>query len=342
MPKLAIILGAGASFDCVPPDRLDLTKQDRWDWRPPIVSNLLESKEFNRFLNSQLDAADILNSIRMEISEECSFEKALRSRWESDFEHIRRKMRFVPIALQKFFYRVSQSYTSQPANYMALVEQTVGQGITTAFVTVNYDTILDQVLCRFRRQSGGKRLVSVESYISERDWLLVKLHGSADWGYRHGGTGAIEAIVETEELRDFAREEVEVLPNPGELRDGPTPFYPALALPVEGKYGFVCPPSHEDALVKHLQDCHDFLFVGFSARDSDLLDCLSQNVHSVRRLWIATHPDDLENFQSRLRSVAQFKEKLVYVPPEHSYTSFTDFVRSGLSDLVGYILSDTE
>jgi len=353
MPRLAIILGAGASFDCVPDLRLvaqsdlgerrHLVKQP--NYQPPIVSKMLGSEAFNEFLNDHLEAADIFNDIRMEVSKEVSFEKALRSRWKSEIEHIRYKMRFVPIALQKFFYRASQAYTNQPANYMALVGQTVGRGITTAFVTVNYDTILDKVLCRFRPGPHDKRLTTVGSYISEPDWLLVKLHGSVDWGYRLGGTeGSIEAVVATQELRSFAREEIEVLRSPEELHDGPTPFYPALALPVEGKYGFVCPPSHEAALVGYLQDCRNFLLIGFSARDSDLLDCLSANVPGeghVRNLWIVTGPGDLEDVEKRLHSVAPFKGNLAYIPPEHTYTSFTDFVRRGLSDLTAHILSDT-
>jgi len=351
MPKLAIILGAGASFDCVPRmmgadmedlgARQHLIKQS--NYQPPIVSKMLGSEAFNGFLNTHLDAADIFNDIRMEVSKEVPFEKALRSRWESDNEHIRFKMRFVPIALQQFFYRVSQAYTDQPANYMALVGQTVGRGITTAFVTVNYDTILDKVLCRFRRGPREKRLGTLGSYISLPDWLLVKLHGSVDWGYRLGvEDGATEDLVEAQEIRDFGRAEIEVVDNPQDLRIGPRQVYPALALPVEGKYGFVCPPSHEDALVTYLQDCDNFLFVGFSARDSDLLECLSANVRSVRRLWIVTGPDDLEDVKERLHSVAPFRSRLASILPGHTYTSFTDFARRGLSDLTGYILSDTE
>ena len=341
MPRLAIILGAGASFDCCPPDRPDLTKQGDWDWQPPIVSNLLESKEFNKFLNTHLNAADIFNDIRMEVSREVPFEKALRSRWESDNEHIRYKMRFVPIALQQFFWRASEAYTNQPANYVALVSQTVGRGITTAFVTMNYDTILDKVLCRFRAGPHDSSLRTMGSYFSSPDWLLVKLHGSADWGYRVGDAAvSIEGVLAAQELRPFAREEIEVLSLPGDLREGRTLFYPALALPVEGKYGFVCPISHEDALVTYLQDCDNFLFVGFSARDSDLLECLSANVRGVRRLWIVTGPDDLDDVKERLRSIGPFRRNPMSRQPEHTYTSFTDFARRGLSDLTGYILSD--
>jgi len=348
VPRLAIILGAGASHDCVPKlrpgeqarlgDQSHLIKQR--DYQPPIVSGMFRSKAFNEFLNQHPEAADIFNAIRMEMSEETSFEVALRRRWESDNQHIRLKMRFVPRALQQFFWRVSISYTDQPANYVSLVSGTVGRGITTAFVTLNYDTILDKVLSRFRSWPHEESL-TLGSYISLPDWLLVKLHGSVDWGYRLNVKGYLtDADLATQEFRDRDRAEIQVLDGAQEPRIGPYAALPALALPIEGKYGFVCPPHHEEALVDYLQGCPNFLFVGFSARDQDLLDLLSDNVSSVRRLWIVTGPNDQDDVKKNLRSIKPFRTSLASIPPEHTYTSFTDFVRSGLNTLATQVLSD--
>lgn len=348
VPRLAIILGAGASHDCVPKlrpgeqarlgDPSHLIKQR--DYQPPIVSSMFRNTAFNRFLNQHLEAADIFNDIRMEISEETSFEVALRRRWVSDNQHIRSKMRCVPRALQQFFWRVSIDYTNQPANYMALVSQTVGRGITTAFVTLNYDIILDMVLSRFRSWPHDQSL-TLKSYISLPDWLLVKLHGSVDWGYRLNVVESLtDADFATQEFRDRDRAEIQVLDNPQDLRIGSYAALPALALPIEGKYGFVCPPRHEAALVDYLQGCTNFLFVGFSARDQDLLDFLSANVSRVRRLWIVTGPEDQDDVKKNLHSIAPFRSNLAGILPEHTYMSFTDFVRRGLDTLATQVLSD--
>ena len=311
--------------------------------KPPIVSDLLESKAFNGFLNNHLDAADILSDVRAETSNGVSFEVALRRQQDSSNEHIGSKMRFVPIALEQFFYRVSEDYTNQPENYSALVGRTVGRGITTAFVTVNYDTILDQVLCRYRPGPRDNRLRTVGSYVASPDWLLVKLHGSVDWGYRYGTpTEGIADTLLTQGLRTFDRAEIEVADDPYGLRIGPAELYPALALPVTGKPGFVCHPSHEAALVELLQDCSNFLFIGFSAKDSDLLDFLTEHVRTVQRLRIVTAPDDMEGVQKRLHAVAPFRRSLAAILPQHTYTSFTEFVRLGLGDLANSILGDSD
>ena len=311
--------------------------------QPPIVSKMLESKAFNRFLDHHLDAADILSDIRAEISREVSFEMALRRRQDSSNEHVRAKIRLVPIALQQFFFRVSMDYTSQPANYQTLVSRTVGRGITTAFVTVNYDTILDQVLCRYRQGRRDSRLNTMGSYVSLPDWLLIKLHGSVDWGYRLGTPEELlEVALLTKELPAFGRNEVEVATDVQTLRTGSGQLYPALALPVADKYGFICPPSHEAALIEFLKDCSNFLFVGFSAKDMDLVEFLAKNVRTVRRLWMVTGAGDMEDVKKRLHEVEPFRGKLASLLPAHTHTSFTEFVRSGLDDLTTHILSDTD
>ncbi len=313
--------------------------------QPPIVSEMLENKAFNEFLSTHLDAADVLSDVRAETSPEVSFEVALRSRQDSSNEHIRSKMLFVPIALQQFFFRVSEDYTNQPENYSALVGRTVGRGITTAFVTVNYDAILDKVLCRYRPGPRDDRLRTVGSYFESTDWLLAKLHGSVDWGYRYGTpTEGIASTLLTQGLRTFDRAEIEIADDPHGLRIASAALYPALALPVAGKYGFVCPPSHEAALVEFLQDCSNFLFVGFSAKDLDVLEMLSDNVRSVQRVWIVTgdNDGDMEGVIDQLQEVEAFRSELAGILPEQTYTSFTDFVRGGLNDLANSIVGDSD
>ena len=338
-PRLAIILGAGASYDCVGDlgggELRYLVKQE--DSRPPIVSSMFRSKAFSQFLNGHREAADILNAIRAEISQGTPFEVALRSRCDSDNQYIRSKMRFVPRALQQFFWRVSVDYTDQPANYQRLAEQTVGRGITTAFVTLNYDTILDNVLFRYR--PWPQEPPAMGSYISSPDWLLIKLHGSVDWGYPLSARGGLtDTDLATQEFQERSREEVQLIDNPQDLRHGPWAALPALALPIDGKYGFVCPPSHEKILTDYLQECKNFLFVGFGARDRDLLDLLSGNVTTVRRLWVVTGPNDQSDVMTNLYSIAQFRGSLESF--QHAYTSFTDFVRHGLNTLATQVLSD--
>ncbi|MCH6555896.1 MAG: hypothetical protein IH797_04710, partial [Chloroflexi bacterium] len=55
---------------------------------------------------------------------------------------------------------------------------------------------------------------------------------------------------------------------------------------VEGKYGFVCPPEHVDALEGFLPSCQNYLVIGVSGRDQDLLDLLDTRVKKCAELMI--------------------------------------------------------
>jgi hypothetical protein len=350
-PKLAVILGAGASADVCPTPAC----VNNQDYRPPLVANLLTSKPFNALLNQHAEAAHILNAIRVEITTEGrGFEEALKARWNSADQHIRFNMRFVPLALRKFFFDVSQSYTFQPVNYQALVDKTVGLGIDTAFITVNYDTILERVLAGYRlaeldalaplspyrRGAPHFTFDSMDSYVSYPRWLLIKLHGSVDWGYRWSTEGDPRGLLFESDPPKGDADSIEVLPNPSELRDGRQAYYPALALPLPDKYGFVCPRAHQLALATFLAECHLFLFVGFSGKDHDLLDLLADTATSVLRFVIVSQ-GDVEEVKNRICSrVRAFAAVSAYSPTTLAFNDgFSHFVVRGLDNLVGESLA---
>jgi hypothetical protein len=58
-----------------------------------------------------------------------------------------------------------------------------------------------------------------------------------------------------------------------------------MAIPVTGKVGFVCPASHVQYARHFLPDCENFLVIGFSALDSDVVSELKAVKH-VRRMLI--------------------------------------------------------
>ena len=59
--------------------------------------------------------------------------------------------------------------------------------------------------------------------------------------------------------------------------------YPALAVPVEAKDTFVCPPEHVRFATRFLRECSNVLIIGFSAVDKDVLGLLKA-VPELRRL----------------------------------------------------------
>lgn len=345
-PKLAVVLGAGASADVCPSP----VCVNNGDYQPPLVSNLLSSTPLNDLLNQHAQAAHILNAIRVEITAEGrGLEEALKTRRDSADPHVRVNMRFVPLLLQRFFYDVSNLYTFQPVNYQALVEKTVRLGIHTAFITVNYDTILERVLSGYRlpeldplprigpvnRGAPHFTFDSSDSYVSYPRWLLIKLHGSVDWGYRWSTGGDPYYLPFQSEGPEPDPDSIEVVAHPSELRDGAQAYYPALALPLPDKYDFVCPTAHQLALTTFLADCHLFLFVGFSAKDHDLLDLLAATLTSVERFVIVSQ-GDVEEVKNRICSrVPAFAAVSAYEPTTIAFNEgFSNFVVRGLDRLV--------
>ena len=62
-------------------------------------------------------------------------------------------------------------------------------------------------------------------------------------------------------------------------------FYPALAVPIEGKAEFVCHESHIEKAESFLRTCSDFLIIGFSALDEHVLELLKV-VREVKKLTV--------------------------------------------------------
>lgn len=247
-------------------------------------------------------------------------------------------MPFVPIALHEFFFRVSNEYTSEAANYSALINRTIGQDIQTAYITLNYDTLLEMSL----RKITGVTLDSIGAYVSSPDWILVKLHGSVGWGYRWGTAEWIPNMAmaaRSNKPPERRSEEIQVGLPREMYRNGRLQqlFYPALALPVVGKSGFVCPPRHVEALAEFLHDCHNFFFIGFSASDQDLLEFLARTVDHVDLLAVVTGTGVLKDVVVRLRDTAlQFQGAPPLpdrsgFPEQHGFESgFTHFLENDI------------
>ena len=73
---------------------------------------------------------------------------------------------------------VSKDYAPHPDNYDRLVSEALRLD-RVAFVTLNYDTLLD------KRLEIHAPINAMSDYVSTtRKWSLVKLHGSVDWGRR--------------------------------------------------------------------------------------------------------------------------------------------------------------
>lgn len=297
--RLAIILGAGASHDLTGPS----PEMFRGEFRPPLTKDIFTSSrdEFQAILEQYPDALTLAATIRHRIRTE-PLEAILRSLHDSTEEHIARQFRQVPLYLQHLFGEISKLYTPDPENYTYLVSQVLGSAFEkVAFVTLNYDLLLEQAIEAVTAAS----ISDLRAYVEPaQKWMLVKLHGSVNWAIRvvggmEGALATPEGVLsvvgalavgqaidgQLEVIDDYSdRWDVEKA-RPRDL------LYPAIAVPVEDKYEYVCPADHLDELRAFLGDCENFLFIGVSGRDKDLLELLCDSVKVGRETTIVSWSD---------------------------------------------------
>jgi hypothetical protein len=78
-------------------------------------------------------------------------------------------------------------------------------------------------------------------------------------------------------------------PVPGHQRlfdENGAPIYPALTVPVDGKYEFNCPPAMVDYAKEFIADCENYLIIGNAGNDKDLLDLLKENAKGGHTLLV--------------------------------------------------------
>ncbi len=268
-----------------------------------------------------------------------TLEQSLRKQGESSNRLITRQLSHIPLAFHHYFWEVSNNYTSEAINYSVLLNKTIGADIDTAFVTVNYDTLLEQSITKIMKE----KFIDLSSYYTNGNWLLIKLHGSVGWGVpwdSDPAIGSATSALETFGVPDIKANRIRIGINRDLQRsvEPQTYYYPAMVLPVEDKYGFLCPNEHIDAFRTFLLDCRNFLFVGFSAKDRDLLDFLKLNIPQVApnnepgvtNLGIVTGDDsETHSVLQRLSAVTvQFRNPLY--PTKLYNKGFSDFLRRSI------------
>ena len=336
--QLTVIVGAGASYDLIPGlggtslETANATVNP--DYQPPMAADLFNYRRtFQGILENYPRARSLATTIGIRVTRGEGLEAVLRSLRDSTEENIVRQFRQIPLFLQELFGDISDYHTSEPVNYTRLMNQVlISDYEKVAFVTLNYDLFLEKSLAGV----DGAKFDSLDSYVpTGRRWMLVKLHGSVNWARRvqtdpkPANDNQVLRIVDENPVEDHLAEDIEFLPD-RQKRWAPEAglLYPAIAVPVEGKYGFVCPKAHEDALSEFLPSCQNYLVIGISGKDKDLLDFLNTHVKKCAELMIVggSHVEDVKR---RLTSNVRFFKPL----KANTYADgFSKFIGGGALD----------
>ncbi len=342
--QLIVILGAGASYDCVSDrDNVRLAKP----YMPPLVEGLFDDRYhqiLDKYALAQAVAAEVRPKLAQGSEAALRLEDYLREKLrQSDAQHRRAQYWSVPLYLQELFLEASWQYTQYPDNFDRLVS-TLLHLERVVFVTLNYDTIFDRVLGKYCR------LDTMDDYMADPTKQLIKLHGSVNWGRRLPGpwdsgppgdgyselcnalaTGADKMMAEDIELILPAKARAQAT----DLRSRSEGFfYPALAAPLGSDDETVCPPSHRDELVRSL-DQHSYgynlhlLIVGYSCLDRTPLDLVKNSGSRIASVVIANGSaaagrDALQRLQQHLGGAA---------PYDHKESDFVHLIDGGFADL---------
>ncbi len=189
-------------------------------------------------------------------------------------------------------------------------------------MTLNYDLLLDKAIERVTKS----KFTGFGSYTSESDkWVLIKPHGSVNWfrqivNFSQTGNNhdSWKATVEDINLLKDLGKDIVFLDLEKQFKDGyagSIPYYPVLAIP-NTEYNPIYPINENLLLKERLQECENFLIIGFSAHDQDILNLLKDNVKSVKKLLIVGM-DDVGDVYKRLTEIApvflsEIPERVLY------------------------------
>ncbi len=322
MSDLLVILGAGASHDA-----------PREDYeRPPLAANLFDDT-YDEIQKLTPGVDGLRGTIQARVDRGQGLERILGELAQNESPAIRRQAIEIPVYLKLLISKFTGG--NRPGTYDELITLIQLRGLSATFVTLNYDTLLDEAISRKYGPHGA--ITSLDSYVSEqegKDWRYAKLHGSVNWGYRAALTDAgltppkdlgeyLEYLHDHGIGREYQDSPIELLRYNDLYSSGGMPPYPALAIPTDRKYQPVCPPEHVEALREALRSDPAVLVIGNQGLDADLMGILRES--SPRRSRKPFHVVDPGNPVEVSSRFAQALNRGDFsVPPTMGFREFVE------------------
>jgi hypothetical protein len=345
---LLVITGAGASFDSAPsfpanrasllPEKVQGHEVDR----PPLAAQLFEGRpEFVSAMRSVDRVLDIVPHLQRPI-EGVSLEQTLQS-FQIEAEKIPRRHQQLAAVRYYLHLMISQcehewqfNVTKGITNYRTLldhIERWRKPSERVVFVTFNYDTMLESDL----RAYGVLQIESLDDYISDSKYRLIKLHGSWNWA-REVDTPirGIDQLGPWQLVHDLIKRAADLkISNRYQIatdrpitKAGVTVLFPAIAIPVETKSSYECPSEHLDALKEFLPQVTKILIIGWRAAEQTFLSLLAKTLpaEGVKGLVIAGGEEPAR------QAIVQLQQAGVPGVYWNTTGGFTDFILNRRGD----------
>jgi hypothetical protein len=292
---LLVILGAGASYDSVlhlpPPPPASgyqnnfstVIAQDRPPYeysRPPLANQLFDDRPlFVLVMNEYVACKPLVNLLRGNVNVErqlAKFEddaKAFPTR-RSQLAAIRYYLHHMLWNCQNEWGNSHKGITNHVTFLDAIEQWRQKHDEQVCYVTFNYDTMVEHSM----KESWGYTFDNFDAYTSDSRFKLIKLHGSIDWGLQLKSIPARSSPAEI--IRDAAVKVIDVaqeyrkVTRPPVILDNNTFGFPALAIPVEKKNEFQCPPGHIRELANIIPKVTKIITIGWRATEQHFLTML--------------------------------------------------------------------
>lgn len=311
---LLIVCSAGASYDSVP-SRRPADGYTPLNERPPLANQLFDDRPlFNNAIASFPQCQPIVPYLRYlptgvsleQRLEELQAEEQAYPERHKQLAAVRYYLHLMLWQCQQQWLDVAQGIT----NYKTLLDEVERWREPTdrvCIVTFNYDCLIETAL-----PTVGLEIRDLPDYITHPNYMLVKLHGSVNWG-REVETkidGAIGGNVWTVANKMIERAaELTISDRYRIVNDHPiawvgeTLLFPAITIPVETKQDFECPAEHLKTLAGFLPTVTKVLLIGWRASEKPFLQLLRDSLtKSVQVFVVASEPAHTEEPIKRLRA----------------------------------------
>ena len=279
---LLVILGAGASYDCNPAwpaQGHDFVIGSDDGPRMPLAASLFDST-FGDHVRDYPAVVPIMQTLRNADSVEGEIDR-LRAEATAHPGRLRHLMGATYYLRAVIASVQGQIFGDGVTNHLLLVDEIEKwrsqRGVGVAYVTFNYDTLLEKAL----ESDRSFAFSTMDDYVRDES-PVFKLHGSINWWRRVLDSNGPPAVPLSHAADVLSRED-EILVGEAEYvvdvlsrEDGVAvpPVVPAVSLPAVTKsdQDFVCPASHLDQLRELLPTATHVLVIGWRGRESHFYD----------------------------------------------------------------------
>jgi hypothetical protein len=309
-PALLVIFGAGASWDSIPGN----ANSGPAVWRPPLAKQLFEIHREYAEIAQRWDCVPLVAHLRQVAAEDKPIEDELgRLQAQAGKDpRLFRQLAGLRCYLQDLLWMSSTEWLGGSygdTNYVRLGDRIESwrfrANAEVAYVTFNYDLLLDAALAStcIRGLPRIGESGQIESYVSDPDSKLFKVHGSVNWvrgvannptGYTHVAGDTRRLSIEHADKLDIT-DQFRVVRNPQDsTEEGPyTLMFPAIAVPTRQKSVFECPPRHVDEFRAILPRVRWLLVIGWRGQEEHFIAALGDDLRKQKVMaHIVSHSVD--------------------------------------------------